>query len=254
MAWIAWTDLTKPKAFGGLGFRDFQRYNETALAKLSWRIFENPNALLSRILKGKYFPEGDILTCEASSAISHGWRSVLVGRNLLVQNLGWVIGSGRNINIWNDPWLDHTKQKRPMGPAPEAFASLTVADLRTTEEGDWALEKIRLILPPFEEDILSIKPSRTNAPDKLVWLGTKSGTYTTKSGYYFATSEEEQFNPTRQEALRPWHKNVWNLKVAPKVKMFAWKILKRALPVCVRLIERHIDVDPLLQEMRRTQI
>lgn len=142
MAWIAWTDLTKPKAFGGLGFRDFQRYNEAALAKLSWRIFENPNALLSRILKGKYFPEGDILTCEASSVISHGWRSVLVGRNLLVQNLGWVIGSGRNINIWNDPWLDHTKQKRPMGPAPEAFASLTVADLRTTEEGDWALEKI----------------------------------------------------------------------------------------------------------------
>nr|VDD60080.1 unnamed protein product [Brassica oleracea] len=68
---------------------NFQRYNEAALAKLSWRILENPKSLLSITLKGKYFPEGDILSFEAVFAISHGWRSALVGRDLLIQNLGW---------------------------------------------------------------------------------------------------------------------------------------------------------------------
>lgn len=113
MAWIAWSDLTKPKALGGLGFRDFQRYNEAALAKLSWRLFKKPDSLLGRMLKGKYYSNGDILSCEISSAASHGWRSVLVGRALLVKNLGWMVGNGKDINIWYDPLLDLSTQKCP---------------------------------------------------------------------------------------------------------------------------------------------
>ena len=181
MAWIAWSDLTKPKAFGGLGFCDFQRFNEASLEKLSWRMMEKPETLLGRILKGKYLPNGDIFTCEMTSAGSHGWRSVPVGRDLLRKNLGWLIGNGKEINIWNDPWLDLSKKKRPYGPAPEAFINLTVADLRTRQGGEWDLEKIRLVLPQYEEDILSLKPSLSNAEDKLVWLGNRSGRYPTKS-------------------------------------------------------------------------
>lgn len=244
MAWIAWTELTKPKAYGGLGFRDFQKYNEAALAKLSWRMFENSNSLLCRTLKGKYYPEGDILSCDYSAAISHGWRSVLAGRDLLVQNLGWIVGNGKDINIWYQPWLDHTKQKRPYGPAPEALVDLTVADLRVSMDGEWDIEKIRLILPQYEQEILSIKPSISNSPDKLVSLGTKSSTYSTKSGYYFASAQEENAEAVGVGGHNRWYQNVWNLKVAPKVKTFAWKTLKRALPVGERLVERHIDVDP----------
>ena len=41
-----------------------------------------------------------------------------------------------------------------------------------------------------------------------------------------------------------WKKMVWNLDCAPKVKLFVWKVLKGAIPVGERLMERHIDVDP----------
>lgn len=37
-------------------------------------------------------------------------------------------------------------------------------------------------------------------------------------------------------------RNVWNLKVASKINMFAWKTLKRALPVGTCLVKCHIDV------------
>lgn len=39
-------------------------------------------------------------------------------------------------------------------------------------------------------------------------------------------------------------RNVWNLKVASKINMFAWKTLKRALPVGTRFVKCHIDVYP----------
>lgn len=53
-------------------------------------------------------------------------------------------------------------------------------------------------------------------------------------------AEPERYSPHQEPQ---WYKTVWNLKVAPKVKLFVWKALKKALPVGKRLTERHINVD-----------
>lgn len=92
--------MAKPKAIGGLGFKDFWHFNEALLAKLSWRLYQNPNCLLGKVLKGKYYSDDSILSAMESSTMSHGWRSILIGRDLLVQNLGWVVGDGRSIKAW----------------------------------------------------------------------------------------------------------------------------------------------------------
>ena len=42
------------KSKGGLGFRDLEAFNDAML--------ENPNSLCARLLKGRYYPIGDILT------------------------------------------------------------------------------------------------------------------------------------------------------------------------------------------------
>ena len=87
-----------------------------------------------------------------------------------------------------------------------------------------------------------IKPSTTGAPDKLIWLKTKSGAFTTKSGYYAALEEcdDGQF---ANSTMSNWHRDVWRLPVAPKVKLFLWKIFQGALSVGERLVARHINVD-----------
>ena len=64
-------------------------------------------------------------------------RYVLRGRDLLVKNMGWVVGDGRSINIWDDAWLSLSEQKRPMGPAGEATLELRVADLLIAETMEW---------------------------------------------------------------------------------------------------------------------
>ena len=177
--------------------------------------------------------------------MSHGWRSVLLGRDLLLQNLGWLVGNGESINIWDDPWLSLTSQERPMGPPNEAHVKLSVADLIDHTTKDWDVAKIQLLLPAYENSITSIKPSLTGTPDKLVWLGTKSGEYTTKSGYYTAVNKEDNMAGVAIAGGFKWKNSVWNLPCAPKVKLFSWKLLRGAIPVGERLVERQVPIDPL---------
>ena len=105
------------------------------------------------------------------------------------------------------------------------------------------IEKIRRICPIYEDQIVKIKPSRVGVPDKLFWMGTRDGEYTTKSGYNFVMTRDE--GPEPMEINIDWNPRVWNLPTTPKVKMLVWKALKRALPVGSRLVERHINVQPI---------
>lgn len=69
---------------------------------------------------------------------SHGWRSVLIGRDLLLKQLGWMIGTGEEINIWDDPWLSHSEQLRPIGPSPENYTTLKVSDFLLPDTTEWS--------------------------------------------------------------------------------------------------------------------
>ncbi|XP_048613305.1 uncharacterized protein LOC125587171 [Brassica napus] len=242
MAWVSWDKMKQPKSLGGLGVRDFECFNDAFLAKLSWRLINNPSCLLSRVLFGKYCHEESFLTVQQASSVSHGWHGILVGRNLALKHAGWVIGDGASVGVWDDAWLSLTQQERPMGPANEDSLSLTVSDLFLPNTREWDSEAIQRWIPFEEERIKLIKPSTTGAPDKLVWLKTKSGAFTTKSGYYAALEEcdDGQF---ANSTLSNWHRDVWRLPVAPKVKLFLWKIFQGALAVGERLVARHINVD-----------
>lgn len=54
------------------------------------------------------------------------------------------------------------------------------------------MEKVHMIFPHEAETILRIKPSLSGAPDKLVWLGSPSGIYTTKAGYNMAIANDDK--------------------------------------------------------------
>lgn len=83
MSWISWETMTKSKEQGGLGFRDIECFNDALLAKLGWRILESPSCLLARVLKGKYFHDQDFLQVQTPAVCSHGWREILIGKDLI---------------------------------------------------------------------------------------------------------------------------------------------------------------------------
>ncbi|WZY68165.1 hypothetical protein YC2023_000405 [Brassica napus] len=246
MAWVSWDKMTLPKESGGLGVRDFQAFNDAFLGKLSWRILHNPDILLSRVLLGKYSATESFMTVSEKSAISHGWRGVLIGRDLLKENLGWAIGNGSAISIWSEPWLSLTEQLAPTGPATKETRNFTVSDLFNENTATWNLTTVRRVLPQWEQIITKIKPSLSGAPDKRIWLGTRSGIYTTKSGYHLALKRRSEVTGASTSNVQvQWYKGVWNLPTAPKIKLFLWKLFQQALPVGETLVNRGIAADRL---------
>jgi hypothetical protein len=80
MHWLGWEKLKRSKKQGGLGFRDAYAFNITMLAKQSWRLLQNPNSLCAKILKAKYFRDGDVLGAQPREGMSYTWRSVLLAQ------------------------------------------------------------------------------------------------------------------------------------------------------------------------------
>jgi hypothetical protein len=61
MHWKKWPDLTLPKSYGGMGFRDIKKFNLAMLGKQGWHLMTNPTSLCARVLKGKYYPNEDFM-------------------------------------------------------------------------------------------------------------------------------------------------------------------------------------------------
>ncbi|XP_039173599.1 uncharacterized protein LOC104430535 [Eucalyptus grandis] len=70
--WKKWDLLKTRKSEGGLGFKDLQIFNTTMLAKQMWRIIQNPDSLLTKILKGLYYSHCDIWNAGRGSRPSWG--------------------------------------------------------------------------------------------------------------------------------------------------------------------------------------
>lgn len=128
MCWVAWSTFTLPKHSGGLGFRDIETFNDALLAKIGWRLISDPQSLVARVLLGKYAWNSSFLDCPIPSTASHGWRSILAGRELLKKGLSWTVGNGERIRVWQDPWLSCDAPLTPIGPSTLATTNLMVSD------------------------------------------------------------------------------------------------------------------------------
>ncbi|XP_058742267.1 uncharacterized protein LOC131614725 [Vicia villosa] len=114
--WKAWDKLTCPKADGGLGFRDFKAFNFAMVAKQGWFLMTNPNVLVSRIFKARYFLRSSFLDSKLGYNPSFVWRSIWKVREVLTLECRWRIGDGRNIRVMNEPWLRGSREGCLMGP------------------------------------------------------------------------------------------------------------------------------------------
>ncbi|CAM8979923.1 unnamed protein product [Rhodiola kirilowii] len=81
--WLKYSRLCQPKEHGELGFRDLVSLNQAFLAKQGWRLYSQPDLLLSKVMKARYFRNTDIFSASLGCRPSRCWRSIHSAISLL---------------------------------------------------------------------------------------------------------------------------------------------------------------------------
>ena len=74
--WKTWDTVCLRKEDGGMGFRNLHSFNLAMLGKHGWNFLSNPHTLASRLIKAKYFPQGNFLSAHLGSNPSYTWKSI----------------------------------------------------------------------------------------------------------------------------------------------------------------------------------
>lgn len=93
--WIRKDTFFKNKLAGGLGLRNMQAFNMALLANQGWRILQNPDSLISRVLKKKYFLHCELLSAPEKSNTSFVWRSIYSALGILRRGVHFDTSTNR---------------------------------------------------------------------------------------------------------------------------------------------------------------
>ena len=75
------------------------------LAKQCWRILNEENPLLTKLVKARYFPRTDFLNAEIGANPSYMWRSIMSAKDAIKVGCRRRIGDGEATKVWKIPWL-----------------------------------------------------------------------------------------------------------------------------------------------------
>ncbi|KAM1406093.1 hypothetical protein ACFXTH_000797 [Malus domestica] len=225
-------------------------FNLAFLAKIGWRLIQNPTSLLATILRDKYFPGKCFKDAGRGRNTSWGWKGIFEARKVLQHGVRWWVGDGESINIRKDPWLPTptTFLAYPM----DSLEEIKVRDLIDPVSKSW---KEEVISAGFNRDearkILIIPLSKYGCHDRLVWHYTVNGDYSVKTGYGVAINLMEngalgrkgQGAPSEHRKNNLIWKKIWTLQVPNKIKIFIWKCCNKALAVRHNLQRRKKRVE-----------
>lgn len=171
---------------GGLGFRNIHGFNIALLSKQCWKLIKEPTSLISRVLKGKYYPDNHYLQAERKGGTNYTWSGICEVKEEIEKGLRWVVGNGKDINIGSDKWL-RSKQDFYVDKNQtfKEAMQLRVCDFFHKHTKEWDENKLRKHFSSEDVDaILRTRIPHGRTGNRVAWLHSMNGKYTVKSGYY----------------------------------------------------------------------
>jgi hypothetical protein len=173
MAWMSWAKMGQAKESEGLGYRDFECFNLAILAKQGWRLIQNPDSLVAKFLKEKYFPNGNFMDTPLGQKPSYAWRSIWNAKPLLREGLVWRVGDGKSIHIWGDKWLPTKVTHEVQSPIRIVDGEAKVCALIDENTRWWNIPIVEAVFYVEEASIICGLPICPNSQvDKMVWAGS----------------------------------------------------------------------------------
>ncbi|XP_074313686.1 uncharacterized protein LOC141648876 [Silene latifolia] len=233
ISWVAWEAMCRAKAKGGMGFRDFGKFNLALLAKQAWRLICNEESLMVRVLKGKYFPNCSFMDAVVGNNSSYTWRSICEAKHVMGLGVRRRVGDGKGTRVWLDPWIPGTSSRCVISPRGDLDLEMKVDELMVTGEARWDREKIGAMFLPFEaERIMSITLSDLAQEDSWCWDGARDGEYSVREGYRLLAADGSDEGEQSDTSMGSWlWKAIWSTPVLPRIKVFMLQLCSDALPV-----------------------
>lgn len=142
--------MTIGKAAGEINFRDLRAVNEALLAKQVWRILQEPELLMSKVLEGRYFPNNDLFQVQQRGKDSWLWKSWMGVRKVIASGMQWKIGNGKSVNIWKDSWIPNAIGGMVANTQSNCYNLSTVAELVDHQSKCWNYPLVTQIFQPWE--------------------------------------------------------------------------------------------------------
>jgi hypothetical protein len=121
MLWQYGGNYVFQKKMGGMSFRDLHTFDRAMLAKQCWRLMEQLDSLCARVIRARYYPDGNLLKSKLKSGNSYTWQSVIYGLHAFNRGCIWRVGEGDQINIWEDAWISSSPTRKVYTEGPYSF-------------------------------------------------------------------------------------------------------------------------------------
>ncbi|MBA0716196.1 hypothetical protein Golax_015047, partial [Gossypium laxum] len=225
-AMMTWDNICVPKGMGGLGFRDLHLFNLALLERQAWRLPTNKDTLCYRVLCSKYFPDGNLFSPKHGDKLSVTWSSIATAVRSLRQGFGWLVGNGKSVDIHKDNWGFEGLNGDAFMCNREQVSEKKVYELWVPDSKRWDRNRVNDIYGETLGDQICNIPIFPHCPnDVLVWFHSHHGTYTTKAAYSWLILKKMGVGPHRL-----FWKMIWQLKIIPKIRIFAWRVGHEILP------------------------
>jgi hypothetical protein len=237
--WLSWDKLSMHKNNGGMGFKSLPAFNLAMLGKQGWRVMTNPNSLIARIFKARYFPRCDFLEAKVGHIPSFVWRSLCNSKFILRDGSRWRIGDGKNISLLNENWLSDGSCLTSQQSNTNVVDTLMVSDIMSQEDKCWNVPLITSTFEPYSAaKILNTPLYSSVTEDRRLWRAEQNGEYSVRSAYRLCTQELIDTSHLRMNGA--WNL-IWEIKIPAKVKNFIWRICRRCIPTRVRLRDKGVN-------------
>ena len=251
MAPVAWSEIEKPKALGGLGIGNLLQHNMALLFKWVWRYLTEPSSLWRNTIKIK-FGYGDLFTANELSIPKIGgpWRGICSsiirhskGNSFLSKNIRRRVGNGAKILFWHDLWIGSSPLKISH-PRLFRISSLPNGVVNSFGFWDgiewvWSFSWARSLRPRDEAERASLLQTlhqahlSTSDPDTYIWAPSKSGLFSVKSAAMELATPSLSSN---FDAI----KGLWRGLVPYRIEIFTWMVLIGRINSKDKLIMRGI--------------
>jgi len=224
--WMSWERLSVAKVHGGMGFKDLSAFNLAMLGKHGWKFLTEPDSIVSRIFKARYFPSCNYLMTQ----IGHNLRFIVHG------GAHWSIGPASSISILNQPWIANGECIDGGIVGAHFVQNFTVNSLMNLYDKSWNEEVIRQVFSVDIADKILHTPLIAHVQeDRLIWKAERHGRYSICSAYRLCV--EELVDSSHLRRLGYWS-GIWKLKIPPKVKNLGWHMCRGCLSTRVRLLDK----------------